>query len=79
MYQPCSTNFQHNQDLRREGFRYLHPLIPQMKGLMHFLHQDMHNILPTKSTEIIKLTGDKTTFSPIKTRVKNTVHVSNVN
>lgn len=57
MYQPCLTNFQHNQDVIREGFQYSHLSIPQVRSPEHFLHQDMHNILPTEEMEGIKLTG----------------------
>lgn len=52
MYPPCLTSFQHNQDVRQEVFRYLHQLIQQVKGPMHFLHQDMHSILRTEQIEI---------------------------
>jgi len=41
------------------------PIDSQVKGLIHFLHQDKHNILPKEIIEFIKLTGDDTQNSNI--------------
>lgn len=51
VYQPHKANFQQNQDAKSEDFLYLHPLLPKEWGLLHSLHQDMHNILPQPQTE----------------------------
>jgi len=58
------------------------PIDSQVKGLMHFLHQDTHNILPKERIEFIKLTGDDTQNSNIlqqtwgkRLRLQNTEHL----